>query len=156
MNINGFYVGNTELSDDELSRILFPQNYVGAMVNFSFCAEILLKSMIDEHKKTHKLRELFNEIDERWKKIIKAKINYSENIFDFLLEENSNSFEDWRYYYEKNKEKIKGDFKFLRKFTVVLMTVAYNKYYYEIGELDKIEPEDLVEINKVFRRGDVL
>lgn len=100
-------------------------------------------------KKTHLLNELFNNIEEVWRDIIKEKIDYNDCIFNKLLDDISNYFEKWRYYYELPQNERKAEFSFLRNFTIVLMSVAHSKYYYEQGELDKISETDLILINKI-------
>ena len=76
-------------------------------------------------KKIHLLNELFNDIEENWRKIIKEKMDYNEVVFDNLLEDISDYFEKWRYYYELPQDERKAEFSFLRNFTIVLMRRLY-------------------------------
>lgn len=104
--------------------------------------------MSAKSKRIHLLNELFYDIEENWRNIIKEKMNYNEIVFKDLLEDISDYFEKWRYYYELPQEERKAEFSFLRNFTIVLMSVAHSKYYYEKGEMDKISQKDLILINK--------
>lgn len=101
-------------------------------------------------KKIHLLNELFNDIEEEWRNIIKEKTNYNDVLFNHLLEDISDYFEKWRYYYELPQDERKAEFSFLRNFTIVLMSVAHSKYNYEKGYMDKIPKTDLKLINKYF------
>lgn len=117
---NGQYVGNRELSTEEVYKYLFPKNTVTATVNLSFCCELLLKSMLNEGKKMreHKLKILFDKLESKWKKIIIIKMGYEENeaIFYYYLGRISNSFEKWRYIYECKPEDRNIQFSFFESF----------------------------------------
>ncbi len=149
---NGWYVGDKELSTEELKKYLFPKNVVTATVNLAFCCELLLKSMLNNGAKIkgHKLRPLFSTLDEKWKQLIILKMGYenSNQIFYHLLDEISNSFEKWRYIYECKLEDRKIQFSFLNNFSIILMCVAHAKYFYEKKEFDKIDSKDLELILK--------
>ena len=121
MIINGFYVGNRELSDDELNKILFPKDTIAAAINLSFSSEILLKYLINKKVKIHNLEILFNKIDNNYKNRIIKDINYNMEAFTYCLNSIANIFEEWRYFYELPKDKRTIQFSFLKKFTEVLI-----------------------------------
>lgn len=153
---NGWYIGSRELSEEELEEYLFPKETVTATVNISFCCELLLKSMLNTGViiNAHKLKELFESLDDSWKEIVIRKMKYEEyrNIFYIRLDKISNCFVEWRYIYEKPKEERRINFSFLNKFAVTLMVVAHAKYFYENEEKDKINIMDLDLIEDVLSK----
>lgn len=130
-SINGFYVGDVELSDDELVKILVPKDKVAAAVNLAFASEISLKYLIGKRIVNHNLKKLFNLVNNTLKKNIRAKINYNDEAFNYCINSISNVFEKWRYFYELPENERKIQFTFLKKFTDVVINVAKNEYYYQ-------------------------
>lgn len=124
MIINGFYVGDRELSDEELKKVLFPKDTIAAAINLSFSSEILLKYLINKKVKIHNLESLFNKIDDNYKNRIIKDVDYSTEAFTYCLNAIANIFEDWRYFYEIPKDKRKIQFSFLKKFTEALIKLV--------------------------------
>lgn len=153
---NGWYIGNRELSEEELEEYLFPKETVTATVNISFCCELLLKSMLNTGDiiKEHRLKELFDMLDNSWKEIIIKKMGYEENENTFYnrLDKISNCFVEWRYIYEKPKEERRINFSFLNQFAIILMLIAHAKFFFENDEKDKIHPTDLILIEIVLNK----
>lgn len=153
---NGWYVGNKELTEEELEEYLFPKETVTATVNISFCCELLLKSMLNTGVtiNEHKLRNLFNGLENSWKEIIIKKMKYEEHqdIFYERLDKISNCFVEWRYIYERPKEERRINFSFLNQFAIILMVVAHAKYFYENNEKSRISTSDLMLIEDVLSK----
>jgi hypothetical protein len=89
---------------------------IPGFVNGFFACEIYLKILLNNKKKGHDLYELFNALNDEYKKKISAfyVAPISENIsFDeFLLKVNS-GFEYWRYIYGDNNKKFEENYPFL-------------------------------------------
>ena len=124
MIINGFYVGDRELSDEELKIVLFPKDTIAAAINLSFSSEILLKYLINKKVKIHNLESLFNKIDDKYKSSIFKDIDYNMEAFTYCLNAIANIFEEWRYFYELPKDKRTIQFSFLKKFTEALIKIV--------------------------------
>lgn len=135
---DGFFVGE-KISDDELMKYLFPKEEVTAIVNCAFSCELYIKSMLNEGNvvRGHKLLELFNQLDDKWKGLIIRLMEYEETIFYYFLNQSSNAFEEWRYIYEREGGERKIYFVFLKKFAVTLQKVAYGKYHYGEDFIEK-------------------
>ncbi len=121
--LNGFYVG-PKLSDEEFKKILLPKDYIGAMVNYSFCIEILLKARLTDKKRTHNLKTIFSLIDNNTRKEIVENIGIKQNEFVKMLKNNANCYNEWRYYYEIDEEILKGDFLFLKELATTLIRLS--------------------------------
>lgn len=82
--------------------------YIAGMVNAAFSCELFLKSMCNDTTK-HKLKELFDLLEEEEKDVVRYAVTarlkknnpqYNESTFDVDLKNISNTFVEWRYYYE--------------------------------------------------------
>ena len=120
-------IENKNPRKDEFERTVTDVANVPAIVNGAFAIELYLKSMIDpsriKRKRSHNIDELISFLDEQLRKEIikkikeelpklikptnKTKIENKKEIiketytFEECLEGISNSFEYWRYIYEK-------------------------------------------------------
>ncbi|MBR2408739.1 MAG: hypothetical protein IKB07_07250 [Lachnospiraceae bacterium] len=143
---DGFYVGD-KILDDELMKYLFPKEVVTATVNCAFSCELYIKSMLNEGNvvRGHKLEDLFNQLDDKWKGVIIRLMEYEEIVFCHFLKQSSNAFEKWRYIYEREEDERRIYFVFLKKFAVTLQKVAYGKYHYAEDFIEKIDKALLEE-----------
>lgn len=85
-------------------------------VNGALACEIALKSALDLNicrKHLHHIDRLFNEIDDKYKEVIKRKFlekGLVESDFQNVLKESSDLSVDWRYYYEQENVAIPKHF----------------------------------------------
>lgn len=84
---------------------------IPAIVNLSFSIELFLKS-IKTDLRGHKIKELFDNQDDGTKIVIKRLVvsackkvdsNYNENDFSDDVEKMSDSFVEWRYFFEASR-----------------------------------------------------
>ena len=81
------------------------------VVNGAFACELAMKSVIsekDSRKLKHNLKEIYNSdaFDKEYKDAILNSFiatGLSKQDFETVLEESSNLFQDWRYFYEESK-----------------------------------------------------
>ena len=99
---------------------MIAQNIIPAIVLKAFSCELFMKSLVvtGNIKKIHKLDELFNNLSQNDKDVIKERVvnaminklgTYDENSFNTDLGNVANAFVDWRYFYE-NPRTINLDF----------------------------------------------
>lgn len=114
----GVDINNNDYSKADICKI------AAYIVNASFMCELSLKGIVymeklakskeivtseeSKTKKTHKLNELFNLLNNNTKETIINKMqhycsNDKSSEFSNALEEISNNFPDWRYFYEKDQ-----------------------------------------------------
>ena len=93
---------------------------------YSLNVEILLKALylieFDDVIKTHEWTEIFDHLPKARQQEIIEKMNpvFQTNFHD-LLNENKNTFVEWRYSYENSK--LKSDFSFVQNLTNVLAEI---------------------------------
>lgn len=102
----------------------FVNSTISIIVMRSFSCEMFLKTLLVKNDldnvKTHNLEILFNKLPEDCKTQIKTKLysKYSdESTFEEELNKIANSFEEWRYFYEKDR---KINLEFLKMFSNTL------------------------------------
>lgn len=107
-------------ADDFVGKQMIAQNIIPAIVLKAFSCELFMKSLVvtGNIKKIHKLDELFNNLSQNDKDVIKERVvnaminklgTYDENSFNTDLDNVANAFVDWRYFYE-NPRTINLDF----------------------------------------------
>lgn len=80
---------------------------VPTVVNAAFSCELYLKAHLIMQNRTsgpikaHKLRDLFQMLDEESQKIVKSKADIFD--WDHFLDEADNAFVEWRYIHEEEK-----------------------------------------------------
>lgn len=114
-------VGEAALkANDFAGKQMIAQNIIPAIVLKAFSCELFMKSLVvtGNIKKIHKLDELFNNLSQNDKDVIKERVlnaminklgSYDENSFYTDLGNVANAFVDWRYFYE-NPRTINLDF----------------------------------------------
>ena len=104
--------------------------FVPYIVNLSFACELYLKSLVSDGESEahgHFLVELFNELDNKNKKMILDAPQFKgDEEFDDKLHEANNLFTDWRYCFE-HKKPLSFDFVFIENLAMVLHAVAENE-----------------------------
>jgi len=107
---------------------------VPAVVNLAFSIELYFKFLIfsenkdKEIKKTHQLWELFNFLSEATQQEIMNLIECNNDKFKTILEKHSNTFIDWRYLHENEKnKKINAEIVFLQKLANCLENIINEK-----------------------------
>ncbi|MGM9817372.1 MAG: hypothetical protein ACI30B_00100 [Paludibacteraceae bacterium] len=130
----GVDIKNNDYSKADICKI------AAYIVNASFMCELSLKGIAEikritnneeiKIKNTHRLNELFNRLNNNTKEIIINKMqNYCSNDkraeFSKALDEISNNFPDWRYFYEKNQV---TNLLFLRDLSKVLEEYVMENY----------------------------
>lgn len=80
------------------------------VVNLAFSCELYMKALLMLQRKTreivtgHELYQLFSELNEDIRERILRETNIRN--WDRFMKDSSNSFEAWRYFYEKDKSMI--------------------------------------------------
>lgn len=92
---------------DAADAIYEKEIYKPVIVNLAFSCELYMKSLLMLQRKCqivvegHKLKDLFENLEEPIKQRILREININ-NWKDFI-QDSSDAFEAWRYYYEEDK-----------------------------------------------------
>ena len=113
---------NKSLTED--GNIIDKMSVLPAIVNTAFACELYLKSLL-KNTTGHKLEDLFNAQDDIVKQfvketIIKNNLSYTDTLFEEKLKNISNSFVNWRYFYETDKSGNTIDIDFLKTFANAL------------------------------------
>lgn len=108
-NTGSYLLSNIESYKSDTKTVFY--NTIVAVVNISFSIELFIKSYI-EGVKTHDLKLLFENLDNSLKelfisatvtKISRRDKSFNKTKFYECLEQNKDTFENWRYYYQKGK-----------------------------------------------------
>lgn len=104
------------LGNNQFQMLLVP-----TITSYAFSAELFLKHLLAkssiEYQGTHALEKLFKLLPNDLKNNISSNFQPDDS-FDDRLISISNSFVDWRYFYEK--ESLSSDLDFLRSFAHAL------------------------------------
>lgn len=97
----------------------FNSNLISAHILYALSAEIGMKAIMFYEgkplKRYHNLLEIFNDLEEEHKSQIKGGCEAYKDTFDELLENDKNSFVEWRYFYEGGSKT--ANISFLRQFS---------------------------------------
>ena len=132
-----------QLGQDAQKKMEEDKKYiVPAIVNVAFSCELFLKSMLKDGTKGHLLSELFKEIPDSLREFIKDRMIINgglkaEAVFDKRLENISNAFAEWRYFYEDSHDGMTLDYEFLNFFALAMknLDVLYNNT--EVSKTDE-------------------
>lgn len=115
------YLNNSEPDKQKNNYTVEMAHATPAIVNMAFACELAFKSIIPEanRKNVHKLRDLFDLLEPQYQKAIIGRTiadtdTVDEATFYSQLDEYSNNFVEWRYFYEKSNERISASYLFLK------------------------------------------
>lgn len=135
MNIIG-QAGLKQVRDCEKGLQILSRMYIPGIVMQAFAAELLFKAIIvnegKQIRKTHKLNKLFAMLSSSERKIISSNIisdirnnknyyGYGESELNRDIDKIANTFEDWRYFFEKNDVSVDEGF------LDILVVVLYDR-----------------------------
>ena len=79
---------------------------IPAFSNGLFACELYFKCLLNKAVKEHNLKDLFDKLDEEYKKELNETKNDSRFSLNELLEKIGNGFEVWRYCFEEEHKKF--------------------------------------------------
>ncbi|MCR5349684.1 MAG: hypothetical protein K6E20_01690 [Acholeplasmatales bacterium] len=85
---------------------------IPAFTNGLFACELYFKCLLKKMVKNHNLKDLFDKLDEDYKKELNETKNDSGFSLDELLDKIGNGFEVWRYCFEDEHKEFEENFPF--------------------------------------------
>ena len=116
----------------KLAPATIPALFVSVAVNCALSCELLLKSMLPQGTKGHKLDELFNKLDASDRTFIKESVvrilsdmgeANAEDNFDEELQKNADTFVAWRYFHESGGN-LTYNYQFMYVFQATIKALA--------------------------------